>query len=119
MAEIIPATAQMVRLLHSEPLPRTIRAIAAVEGDELIGITGFYPENGHLVLFGDMAPAARAEVCRHKRTMIRCAWKVMGMAMKYRMPIAAIADPKIPGSDNLLLHFGFAKNERGIYQWLG
>lgn len=117
MTEIVSATAEMIQALHRE-LPRTVRAIAAVENGEVLGVTGFYPQEGHLVIFADIAPKARAEICRHKRTLIKCAWKVLGMAMRRRMPIVATADPEIEGADRLLEHLGFAPHN-GSYRWLG
>ena len=117
MPEIRPATAEMIKALNRD-VPRTVRAIAAVEDGKVLGITGFYPQEGHLVMFADIAAEARAEISRHKRTLVRCAWKVMGMAMQRRMPIVANADPDIEGADRLLLHLGF-EPRNGSYQWLG
>lgn len=117
MPEIVPATSEMIQTLNRD-LPRTVRAIAAVEDGKVLGVAGFYPQEGHLVMFADIAAEARAQINRHKRTLIRCSWKVMGMAMQRRMPIVASADPEIEGADRLLLHLGFEPHN-GSYQWLG
>lgn len=106
MAELVPATAAM--LAQFEPMPRTVRAIAAVEGDRVLGVTGFYPEGGRLILMATIADDARAEMHRHKRTLIKAARKVLEMTNALRMPVHAYADPEISGSDSLLEHLGFA-----------
>lgn len=117
MIEIVPATTQMIGTLN-RGLPKTVRAVAAVQDGEVLGVAGFFPHEGHLIMFADIAPVARAEICRHKRTLVRCARRVMGMAIERGMPIIASADPDIEGSDRLLLHLGFAP-ENGSYRWLG
>lgn len=106
MPEIVPATPGLVRMLTDKPLPRTVRAIAAVDGDQVLGITGFYAEDGRLVMFAGISDRARAEA-GYKRTVIRCARKIMGMAAERRMPIYAEADADVPGSEILLDHLGF------------
>ena len=118
MTEIVPATAEMIRALHKE-LPRTVRAIAAVEDGRVLGIGGLYPQDGYLVLFGAVAPETRAEMCRHKRTLLRVVWAVLGMAIKRRTPVLAMADPDIDGSERLLLHLGFIPQDNASYQWPG
>ena len=118
MTEIMPATAEMIRALHKE-LPRTVRAIAAVEDGRVLGIAGLYPQDGYLVLFGAVAPETRAEMCRHKRTLLRIVWEVLGMALRRRTPVVAMADPDIEGSERLLLHLGFMPQNDGSYKWPG
>lgn len=116
MPEIVPATAEMIARFEGHT--KTVRAIAAVDGDRVLGVTGFYPQNGHYVLFAGIAEDARREMNRHKRTLIACARKVM--AMTRGMPLLAHADPDIEGSDVLLKHLGFTPtNDKDIWQWLG
>ena len=116
-AQIVPATAAMIRSLHAE-LPKTVRAVAAVEGDRVLGVAGIYPQEGYLILFGAIAPDTRAELHRHKRALLRCVWKVLGFAMQRRMPVFAVADEDIEGSDRFLRHLGFIPREGG-YEWHG
>jgi hypothetical protein len=117
MAEIVPATAEMFKQLSDEPAPKTVRAIAAVEGERVLGIGGFYVENGRLVMFAEICRAARSEMRRHKRTLIRAARTLMGMAAAQKLPVYAEADAEIPGSDVLLQHLGFEEQFKGVYQW--
>lgn len=110
---------QMIRAVTEEPLPRTVRAIAAVEGECVLGVTGFYPENGGLVIFSGFAQQTRAEINRHKRTILLCAQKIMSMACERGMPIYAICDSSIPKASVLLRHLGFSHVYRETYQWHG
>jgi hypothetical protein len=119
MAEIVPATMEMIRAVTDDPLPRTVRAIAAVEGERVLGVTGFYAENGGLVIFSGFADQTRAEIDRHKRTLILCARKIMSMAREKGMPIYAICDSSIPKAAVLLRHLGFSHVYRETYQWHG
>lgn len=119
MPEIVPATEAMVRAVTTEQMPYSVRAIAAVDGDRVLGVAGFYPKNGRLVLIASIAKDARAEISRHKRTLVRCARRVMGMVAALEMPVYAEADPHIDGSASLLVHLGFTHTGQGIYTWLG
>ena len=114
-AQIVPATAEMIRTLHAE-LPRTVRAFAAVEGERVLGVAALYPQEGCLILCGIVAPETRAEMKRHRRTLLRCVWTALAIAVKRGMPVLAIADPDIEGSDRLLLHLGFTPRD-GRFEW--
>lgn len=122
MPEIVPATAELVRQVTDKPMPRTLRALAVVEDEKVLGVTGFYPENGHLVWVGHMTDEARAEMNRDKFTyyklaLVQCAKQIMAMAAERRLPVYAHADPDIQGSDTLLKHLGFTHAFGGIYNW--
>ena len=112
----------MIRALHPEAVRQTVRALAVVENDEVLGVAGFYPQDGRLVLFGTMTDAARKEMnkdkfTRYKLALVLCAKKIMGMATEKRMPIVAMADPKFDGSDRLLEYLGFTQSYGRVYQW--
>lgn len=115
MAEIVNATPAHIQRLYAKPLPRTARVIAAVEGETVLGITGFYPQDGRIVLFAGIADEARSQMKRHKRTLIACARKIMGMVAERKTPVFACADPKIAGSDVLLKHLGFEHDRDDIW----
>ena len=119
MCEIVDASEAMIRAFSPQPMPRTVRAFAAVEGERVLGVTGFYPQNGTLVLFAGIAQDARAEMQRHRRTLIRCARQLMDMVADLGMPACAYADPEIQGSDVLLKHLGFVHSGKGVYKWRG
>ena len=114
-AQIVPATMEMIRSLHAE-LPKTVRAVAAVEGGRVLGIAALYPHDGRLILCGVVAPETRAEMKRHRRSLLRCVWHALAIAVKRGMPVVAIADQDIEGSDRLLLHLGFVP-KNGSYEW--
>lgn len=94
-----------------ETLKRGGRAIAAILDGKTIGVAGYYLERGRVIVFSTITPELRL----HRRTIIRGAWIVMGMAGRIKAPAHALADAEAKGSDTLLEHFGFEKIEGGIY----
>lgn len=124
MPEIVPATAELMKRLTDKPMPRTVRALAVVENDEVLGMAGFYPQDGHLVLFGHMNEKAREEMNRavfttRKVQLVKFARQLMGMAAEKRLPVYAEADADIPGSEALLAFLGFKPVFERIWEWPG
>lgn len=119
MTEIVPATAEMFRQIDGKPPARSARAFAVVDGDKVMWIAGFYPDTERMVLFAGVNPEVRPELKRHRRELIRCARRVMGMVAEKGMPVHSYADPSIEGSEVLLHHFGFTHKKDGVYVWHG
>jgi hypothetical protein len=120
MPEIVHATASMIESLHRAPMPRTARVLAALDDDgNVLGVAGYYPQQGKLVMFAGISDEARAEIRSHRRILIRCARQIMGMAKEHRMEILAYADPEIEGSETLLSHLGFYAIGQGVWEWPG
>lgn len=115
MIEIVPATAETLKRFYGKlPVP-TVRAIAVTEGDEVLGVAGFYPDNGRSVLFAKIGE--QVDRRKHIRTILICAHRVLSMARELGMPINALADPTIEGSERLIQHLGGERVHREIYQW--
>lgn len=119
MPEIVPATNDLLAKIWDRPAPRTIRALAVTEGDAVLGVAGYYMEEGKIVMIAEIADEARREIKRYRRPLILCARRLMDEVIARGMPILASADPDIEGSDMLLTHFGFGPVRKGIYQWRG
>lgn len=122
MPEIVPATTELMKRLTDKPMPRTVRALAVVENEEVIGMAGFYPQDGHLVMFGHMNEKAREEMNRSTFTMrkvqlVKFARQLMGMAAEKKLPVYAEADEEIPGSEALLKFLGFHPVFGRIWEW--
>ena len=47
--------------------------------------------------------------------MITAAKRTLALARNYKMPIYAIADPEIKGSEHLLIHLGFTHFKDAIW----
>ena len=119
MIEIVPATAEMFRQIDGNLPARSARAFAAVEGEKVLWIAGFYPDMERLVMFAGVNPEVRPQLKKHRRTLIRCAKSVMGIVAEKRMPAHSYADPSIEGSEVLLRHFGFTHKKDGVFEWHG
>lgn len=105
--KIVPATPEIMRKVF--PTFRSVRAIAAVRGDEVLGVAGIYPDAARLVLWGYLTDELR----RDKRTLLK-AVKVLKTILP-KQHIESLADPSIPGSDVLLRHVGFTHRGKGIW----
>lgn len=117
MAEIRAAQPWMIHALYGRALEHTVEAIVATEGDTVLGMAALYPENGRLVLVARITPPARAEIRKHRRTLILAAREIMRRAARWRLPVLTIADPAIPGSAMLVEHLGFTQTHKDIYEW--
>lgn len=108
--EIVPATYEHFAEL-GERVRRGCRAIAAVLDGKTIGITGFYAENGRVVVFSTITPELR----QFKKTIVKGARMILEMAMDIKAPINAVAEPETPGSERLLEGLGFVHLDGNVY----
>lgn len=113
MIKIEPATAQMIARFYGEPPARTQKSLAVIEDDEIVSIVGIYRDNGQVVLFSDSRPEVRENMKKYAKTAVRCV-KLLKPYMQSRH-VLAVADQAIPKSDNFLSHFGFVKQEDGVW----
>jgi hypothetical protein len=117
MAEIVPATQAMIDKLYGKPIPRTARAIAVVEGGEVLGVGGVYVEGGRQVVFAGMTDAARSDLRKHTKVLLRAARDVMDIAAQRRLQIFALADPQVPKSREFLEHLGFEQYSEDTFRY--
>jgi hypothetical protein len=118
MAEIRPAAEWMVKALYGRTLPRTVEAIAVLEGKRVLGLTGFYPDGGRLKLFAHIDERARAELPRHTRVLLRAARQILRRAGCWHIPVWAWCDTRYPRAEAVLEHLAFKKTEhKDIWEW--
>ena len=110
MILIVPATADHVLALYGENPPRTLRAMAAVDGDQVLGLAGIYQDAGLDVVFAKVTP----ELAKDRRAVLAGARKVMAM---FGQRVFAICDPDQKTADGFLRHFGFEPLAKGVYVW--
>ncbi|MCH9835655.1 hypothetical protein K0U83_08315 [bacterium] len=116
MITVRPATYEDIVRLDGQPPARTCRAMVAEEDGRVTGIWGFYTHNTRYVLFSSFSPEFR----RHKRNFVIAVKSAREMiASQPPMPVIAVADPDIEGSDVLLTHMGFTQLDGSLYQWPG
>ena len=68
-------------------------------------------------MFSDMRPEVRVQLKNHRRILILAARRVMAIACRRRIPVRALADPDVEGSEALLKHFGFSPLAQGVWEW--
>lgn len=111
--DVIPATADVIQRFYGAPPTRTQMAVAVVDGDRVLGVGGVYLHAGRWVMFSDMTDELRSR----KRALVRAVRAVLAMTRGRSIPVVALADPQIPGSDVLLRHMGAEHVADGVYAW--
>lgn len=111
--QIVPATMELLQRFYGEVPKRSQRAVVAIKDDRIIGVAGIYTDDERSVMFSQMTEECRQD----KRTVVRGIRAVMKLAMARAMPVMALADPAIEGSERLLEHMGFVHLKDRIYQW--
>lgn len=105
--EIVTPKREQIEQFKNIRLVKTVRAVAAVRGDQVLGIAGLYCDGLWTRMFSELTDELR----RDKRALVRLARAVLELA-RPRAPVYAEADPRIPGSAKLLEHMDF-RHERG------
>lgn len=109
---ILPVTAELAVAFYGR-VPRTMKALAAVLGEQPICIAGtFVNPEGVTIVFADIKPEMR----RFKKTGIRMAWRVMKAARASGVRTFALADCNIESATRFLEYLGFTRVEtrRGV-----
>ena len=117
MTRVVPASEEMVRRLYGETPRKSWRAVAVVDGDDVLGIGGLYLDGPRWVLFSNMRKDVRQSLVKYRRELLRTCWALLAIAGRNNLPVHAIADPEIEGSDRLLAHLGFSHVDQGVWQW--
>ena len=111
--ELVYATPEIIEKAFPERPNQTIRAILAIDQGNVLGIAGVYRQDANLVMFAQLSD----ELLTQKRTIVRGIRLLKKMAARVRMPVVALADPEIDGSEKLLEHMGFKPAHGRIYTW--
>ena len=110
--EIRAATEDDLVALCGEVFPEKIRAMVAVDDDEVLAIAGVrycYP----VLCFSNIKPALK----RSPKTILRLAYRVLEFVDKCHSPVFAVADENEPTSMNFLAHLGFEHVEGRTFRW--
>lgn len=118
MLEIVPIKAEHVKALGL-PVTRSVKGVAVIEGDEVLGIAAYYPLEASMLMGADFSPKAREYLTqkKHLRILIKAGRMVRDMAAAAGTPVDSWAVPEIDGSGRLLEHLGFKPLEREVYRW--
>lgn len=112
--ELRLATPALLERFYGQTPKRTSRAIVAVEGERVLGVAGVYQDGARMVAFTEMSDEIRA----NKRLIVR-GYRMLKPLLEAGLPIYALADRCVEGSEVLLRHFGFERVCDEVYQWQG
>lgn len=114
--EIRPADAAMIaRFPAADMAGKSARVLAAVRGDQVLGIGGVCRTEAGYLVFASLTDELR----RDKRALVRGARAVLELARRCRAPLFATCDETIPGAANFLKHIGFAPGIGNLWFYEG
>lgn len=116
MITIVPATDAMVRMRLKDRPQASIRAVAAVDGDQVLGVGGVYVDGTRLWLFANVDKSAWQD----RRAVVKAYRAVLAFGRGLHMPIHAIPEEGNPQAVALLEHMGFKPiRPAPVYEWRG
>lgn len=116
--ELVPATPGLIARFYETPPKKSTKTLVAKDGEDILWIAGTYTDSHHQVMFADFNDRVNENRKRYAREFILCMRKLL-MTANRNLPIDAVADPEVDGSDRLLIHFGFEHFSGNIYRWHG
>jgi len=94
----------------------TVRAVAAIDGDKVLGIGGVYLDGTRLWLFAEV----EKEAWQDRPAVVKAYRAVLAMGRGLHMPIHAIPEEGNPQAVALLEHMGFKPiRPAPVYEWRG
>lgn len=113
--DVIPATPALLSRFYGRIPTKTSQAVVAVEGDRVLGVAGIYRDGARMVAFTELSDEVRA----NRRLIVRGYRALLPLIKAAGMPVLAICDPLIEGSERLLLHYDFEPLSHGVWQCRG
>lgn len=119
MLDIVPATGHHLALLGGPTLVKAARALAVVDGEEVLAIAGYTTQWDCLMVSARISESGRALMAKRYglKTLLVAAKRIVNDAAHRGLPVRAIADPSIEGSGRLLYHIGFTRVDKETYEW--
>jgi hypothetical protein len=111
--KLVPLTQSLAESFYGARPMKTIQGIAAVRGNQVLGLAGFYRNDTKIIVFTEL----NEEIRKDRRTLVKGIRLIRRMIKNYRFPVYSYADPCIQNADILLLHVGFTHYDNGVYQW--
>ena len=109
MITIIPATSEMVKARCKGV--KSVRAIAAIEDEKVLGVAGVYLDGDKQIVF-----ASLCQELKDRPKAILMAWKELKKTFRPNLPVFAFCDFTLPRTENFLLHFGFLPYKDNIWR---
>ena len=112
-AKLVPATAELWQRFFGRAEKRTVRALAMVRGEEVLGIGGYYVQDQCVVMFSDISE----EGMKYRRLIVRGAYELLRTAAQRKLPAHVVPDPRILGAERFLAQLGFRPSDQGVWEW--
>lgn len=109
---IVPATREILERYYGRPMPKSARAIAAIDGDRILGVAGVVLDEARLIAFVHFSE----ELKRNRRVIVR-GGRILQQMMRRGVPVHAEADSELESADRFLRHYGFRRVEGQVYAW--
>ena len=103
--EIVPINSEILRRFYGKDQTPTIRGIAALQDNNIIGVAGIFRMEFGWMLFSDMTP----EFLKDKRAIVMSIRALRKLIDSVRLPVYAKADENAEGADTLIEHVGVNK----------
>lgn len=113
MQAILPADQEIMKAHYGEPIGKTVRAVAMVEDDRVLGVAGSYLDGTRVVVFGSFTEDLR----KKPKLLLRGCKEVQRIAGRAGLPVQALADRSIEAAGRFLEHLGFSNIGGEIYEW--
>lgn len=115
--EIREATAADIAAFYGETPKRSMRAMVAVLDGKPVGLAGVYYHAGQVVAFSEAKP----EIQGLRHAIGRGTLAVLAMFRRLNIPVLALAQQDIPGSERFLERCGFehvdSTCEGEVFRW--
>ena len=111
--KLVPVTPEILKRFYGEAPQQTVRAIAGVRGEEVLGIAGYFVDRARVVVFSDIPEENR----KYRVSIMKGAGILLKMVSKTGMPVHAIPDANIKDADRFLKHLGFKELYKGVFAW--
>lgn len=98
--KIVPATQELTVQFYGFMPPKTIKAVAAVKENDVVGIAGIFKAGLVWMLFSDM----KQDVLNDKRSMVKAIREIRKLVANTRIPVYAKADENAQGAETLISH---------------
>ena len=110
---IVDATSAHLAAFYGGAPAVTCRAWAVLDGEQVLGVCGYFKHGIGNMVFTEMKPELR----RHPRVMVSAGWRVLRHLAQLGKPVYAKCDQRIEAAERFLQHFGFARQPNGVFTW--
>ena len=116
---VIKATPELLEKFYGDVPKFSQKAVAAVRGDEVLGVAGIYRQYGVNVLFSEIRPDIEEDIMKftYRRAFVECMREVINYAKTSNLPVVSVAKEGRDISCRLLRRLGMKEIKPGVFKW--